>query len=124
MRPILYQTVGAINVKAAFEIIETLSGKNSHAHFNDHYRSAAEMRKLMTDLESLDVPASSLKLSFWGGPPGRKDWYKGTLYEWMLDQLFQQEIDNQEFDLLIDFANEEMKAEDRPKLKRSVGAPI
>jgi hypothetical protein len=124
MRPILYQTVGAIDVKAAFEIIESLGGKSASVLFNDKYQTMSQLRRMMSDFNSLDAPAASLKLSFWGGPPNKKDWYRGTLYNWMLDQLFQQEIDNQEYDLLIDFANEYMEEPQRPALKRSTTIPF
>jgi hypothetical protein len=45
--------------------------------------------KILKDLPALQaVPASTVApLSFWGGPPGKKDWYEGSLLTFLVDRI-------------------------------------
>ena len=119
MRPVLYQTTGPITVRTAIELLETHGNKREIVIFNREQWHLNELKNMMMELASLDAPADSLRLEFYGGPPTRKAWYRGTLRDWMLDQIFQEEIDNQEFDLLIDLAAELLPDSARPALRRA-----
>jgi hypothetical protein len=124
MRPVLYQTTGPVTVRTAIELLETHGNKREIALFNNEHWYLTELKGMMEEFQSLDAPADSLRLEFYGGPPGRKAWYRGTLRDWMLDCIFQEEIDNQEFDLLIDFAAEQLPSDKRPPLRRADSVPF
>lgn len=124
MRPVLYQTTGQIAVRTAIELLVTHGNKKEICIFNKEQWTLSEIRNLMDELGSLDAPADSLKLEFYGGPPGRRTWYRGSLRTWMLDCIFQEEIDNQEYDLLIDLAAELLPSGKRPALRRSDSVPF
>lgn len=36
----------------------------------------------------LDLRAVAVRLTFWGGPPGVRGWYEGSLLTYMIDRLF------------------------------------
>lgn len=54
--------------------------------FCDVYTSPIE---LATDPFRAGSSASSVGISFWGGPPGDRGWYTGSLITMLVDQLFQ-----------------------------------
>lgn len=100
---VLESKIGEIEAYQAFEILITLGLGRETVTFDDEPKTIFELKKMMVDLRSMSAPAHKLKLAFWGGPPENEDWFKGDLRMFLIDNIFRQEIEEQEWDLLNDF---------------------
>lgn len=115
-QPYLKTVTGPINVGDALDVIAGKDCWQTHVEFAGVWRSLLEMRKLFEELNGLTAEAEGIKVMFWGGPPGKETWHKGSLRCFMLDSIFRDEAYNQQYDMLIDFAKES-RSRQRVKVK-------
>lgn len=102
---VIYKQTGPISVRQALDMLYGMEVRD-HVELGTEFYSLPGLDALFQELKSEHVCADKVKITFWGGPPGREDWVKGTLRMFLLDQLFRMEADNGAFDMLIDLLNE------------------
>jgi hypothetical protein len=77
-----------------------------HLEFAGRFYSLPELDAAFQEFNATHHCADKVRVLFWGGPPGKEDWVKGTLRMFLLDQIFRIEADNEVFDMLYDLCNE------------------
>lgn len=102
---ILLKQTGNMSVRKAFDTLYQLEVRD-HLEFAGRFYSLPELDAAFQEWKADCHCADKVKCTFWGGPPGREDWVKGTLRMFLLDQIFRMEADNEAFDMLYDLLNE------------------
>ena len=102
---VIEKTTGPVSVRYALDMLYDMEIRD-HVQFGEHWYTIPALDACFQEFKAEHAPAHSVRITFWGGPPGKEDWINGTLRMFLLDHLFRIEADNGVFDMLIDLVNE------------------